>query len=45
MKKAIYILAGIIALGVIGNLLNPKKKEIIKEQTRTSKSRNKNQNG
>ena len=27
MKKVIYILAGVIALGVIGNLLNPRKKE------------------
>lgn len=27
MKKVVYILAGVIALGVIGNLLNPRKKE------------------
>ncbi len=31
MKKIIYILAGVIALGVIGNLLNPRKKESKKE--------------
>jgi hypothetical protein len=41
MKKAIYILAGIIALGVIGNLLKPKKKEIIKEQNEHQKAETK----
>ncbi|MFK7060254.1 hypothetical protein V3Q90_08990 [Flavobacterium oreochromis] len=34
MKKVVYILAGVIALGIIGNLLNPRKKEV-KEDVQT----------
>ncbi|MBC5834346.1 hypothetical protein G6N05_07825 [Flavobacterium sp. F372] len=39
MKKVVYILAGIIAIGVIGNLINPRKKEV-KEEVKTENKPN-----
>ncbi|MFK7101056.1 hypothetical protein V3471_08705 [Flavobacterium oreochromis] len=40
MKKVVYILAGVIALGVIGNLLNPRKKEVKKEEAEKVSKKN-----